>query len=65
VGTINPITNPNTVYSNTPHIHVKILYIFVIYLYISHVVQNGSEAHPASYPMDTRDDFLGDKADGA
>jgi hypothetical protein len=26
------------------------------------VIQTGSEAHPASYPMDTGDSFLGDKA---
>jgi hypothetical protein len=28
-------------------------------------VQNGSEAHPASYPMGTRSSFPGDKAAGA
>jgi hypothetical protein len=28
-------------------------------------VQNGSGAHPASYPMGTRGSFLGDKAAGA
>jgi hypothetical protein len=28
-------------------------------------VQNGSGAHPASYPMGTRGFFLGDKAAGA
>jgi hypothetical protein len=27
-----------------------------------HRVQNGSAAHPASYPMDTRGSFLGNKA---
>jgi len=30
-----------------------------------HRVQNGSGAHPASYPMGTRGDFPGDKATGA
>jgi hypothetical protein len=30
-----------------------------------HRVQNGSGAHPASYPMGTRDSFLGGKAAGA
>jgi hypothetical protein len=30
-----------------------------------HRVQNGSGAHPASYPMGTRGSFTGDKAAGA
>jgi hypothetical protein len=30
-----------------------------------HCVQNGSEAHPASYPMGTRDSIPGGKAAGA
>jgi hypothetical protein len=30
-----------------------------------HRVQNGSEAHPASYPMGKRDSFPGGKAAGA
>jgi hypothetical protein len=30
-----------------------------------HRVQNGSGAHPASYPMGTMGSFLGDKAAGA
>jgi hypothetical protein len=30
-----------------------------------HRVQNGSGAHPASYPMGTRDSFPGGKAAGA
>jgi hypothetical protein len=30
-----------------------------------HRVQTGSAVHPASYPMDTRDSFSGDKAVGA
>jgi hypothetical protein len=30
-----------------------------------HRVQNGSGAHPASYPMGTRDSFPGSKAAGA
>jgi len=29
-----------------------------------HSVQNGSGAHPASYPMDTGGSFAGDKATG-
>jgi hypothetical protein len=29
-----------------------------------HVVQTGSEVHPASYPTDTGGSFLGDKAAG-
>jgi hypothetical protein len=29
---------------------------------LHHRVQNGSGAHPASYPMGTRDSFLGGKA---
>jgi hypothetical protein len=32
---------------------------------LHHRVLNGSGAHPASYPMGTRDSFLGDKAAGA
>jgi hypothetical protein len=32
---------------------------------LHHRVQNGSGAHPASYPMVTIDSFLGDKAAGA
>jgi hypothetical protein len=32
---------------------------------LHHRVQNGSEAHPASYPMGTRGSFLGGKAAGA
>jgi hypothetical protein len=32
---------------------------------LNHRVQNGSGAHPASYPMGTRDDFPGGKAAGA
>jgi hypothetical protein len=32
---------------------------------LHHRVQNGSEAHPASYPMDTRGSFPGGKATGA
>jgi hypothetical protein len=32
---------------------------------LHHRVQNGSGAHSASYPMDTRGSFLGDKAAGA
>jgi hypothetical protein len=32
---------------------------------LHHRVQNGSEAHPASYPMGTRVSFPGDKAAGA
>jgi hypothetical protein len=31
---------------------------------LHHSVQNGSGAHPASYPMDTRDSFLGGKTAG-
>jgi len=31
---------------------------------LHHCVQNGSGAHPASYPMGTRGSFLGDKAVG-
>jgi hypothetical protein len=31
---------------------------------LHHRVQNGSEAHPASYPMATRGSFPGDKAAG-
>jgi hypothetical protein len=31
---------------------------------LHHRVQNGSGAHPASYPMGTRGSFLGDKAAG-
>jgi hypothetical protein len=30
-----------------------------------HLVQTGSGAHPASYPVGTRDSFLGGKAPGA
>jgi hypothetical protein len=30
---------------------------------LHHYVQNGSGTHPASYPMGTRDSFLGGKAD--
>jgi hypothetical protein len=30
-----------------------------------HVVQTGSEAHPASYPMGTEGSFSGNKAAGA
>jgi len=30
-----------------------------------HCIQNGSEAHPASYPMGTRGSFPGGKAAGA
>jgi hypothetical protein len=32
---------------------------------LHHRVQNGSEAHPASYPMGTRDSFSRGKAAGA
>jgi hypothetical protein len=32
---------------------------------LHHRVQNGSEAHPASYPRGTRSSFLGGKAAGA
>jgi hypothetical protein len=32
---------------------------------LHHRVQNGSGAHPASYPMGTRGSFLRDKAAGA
>jgi hypothetical protein len=32
---------------------------------LHHRVQNGSGAHPASYPMDTRGSFSGGKAAGA
>jgi hypothetical protein len=32
---------------------------------LHHRVQNGSGAHPASYPMDTRGSFPGGKAAGA
>jgi hypothetical protein len=32
---------------------------------LHHRVQNGSGTHPASYPMDTRGSFSGDKAAGA
>jgi hypothetical protein len=32
---------------------------------LHHRVQNGSGAHPASYPMGTRGSFPGDKATGA
>jgi hypothetical protein len=32
---------------------------------LHHSVQNGSGAHPASYPMGTRDSFPGGKAAGA
>jgi hypothetical protein len=32
---------------------------------LHHRVQNGSGAHPASYPMGTRVSFPGDKATGA
>jgi hypothetical protein len=32
---------------------------------LHHHVQNGSEAHPASYPMGTRGSFPGSKAAGA
>jgi hypothetical protein len=32
---------------------------------LHHRVQNGSEAHPASYPMGTRGSFPGGKAGGA
>jgi hypothetical protein len=32
---------------------------------LHHHVQNGSGAHPASYPMDTRSSFPGGKAAGA
>jgi hypothetical protein len=31
---------------------------------LHHRVQNGSGAHPASYPMGTRDSFTGGKAAG-
>jgi hypothetical protein len=33
--------------------------------YLHHRLQNGSGAHPASYPMGNRGSFLGDKAAGA
>jgi hypothetical protein len=33
--------------------------------FLHHRVQNGSGAHSASYPMGTRDSFLGGKAAGA
>jgi hypothetical protein len=33
--------------------------------YLHHSVQNGSGAHPASYPMSTRGSFPGGKAAGA
>jgi hypothetical protein len=33
--------------------------------YLHHRVQNGSGAHPASYPMGTRVSFYGGKAAGA
>jgi hypothetical protein len=33
--------------------------------YLHHRIQNGSGAHPASYPMGTRVSFPGDKAAGA
>jgi hypothetical protein len=32
---------------------------------LHHRVQNGPEAHPASYPVGDRDSFPGDKATGA
>jgi hypothetical protein len=32
---------------------------------LHHRVQNGSEVHPASYPMGTKDTFAGGKAAGA
>jgi hypothetical protein len=32
-------------------------------LSLHHRIQNGSEAHPASYPMGTRGSFPGGKAD--
>jgi hypothetical protein len=32
---------------------------------LHHCVQNGSGAHPVSYPMGTRGSFLGGKAAGA
>jgi hypothetical protein len=32
---------------------------------LHYCVQNGSETHPASYPMGTRGSFPGDKATGA
>jgi hypothetical protein len=32
---------------------------------LHHSVQNGSEAHPASYPIGTRGSFSGGKAAGA
>jgi hypothetical protein len=32
---------------------------------LHHRIQNGSETHPASYPMGTRDSFPGGKAAGA
>jgi hypothetical protein len=33
--------------------------------FLNHSVQNGSRAHPASYPMDTKGSFPGGKAAGA
>jgi hypothetical protein len=32
---------------------------------LHHRIQNGSGAHPASYPMDTKESFPGGKAAGA
>jgi hypothetical protein len=42
-----------------------VLLNFFLILLLFHRVQNSSEAHPASYPMDTRGSFPGGKAAGA
>jgi hypothetical protein len=44
---------------------IRLTHKIAIQLHLVHRVQNGSGAHPASYPMGTRGSFLGGKATGA
>jgi hypothetical protein len=46
-------------------VHIFQIYLLVYVCRFHHRVQNGSGAHPASYPMGTRGFFPGNKAAGA
>jgi hypothetical protein len=61
------VSNPTTpiVQLVEKYSHKNNMYFYIyISLDLHHRVQNGFEAHPASYPVGTRDSFPGGKAAG-
>jgi hypothetical protein len=59
------VLSPQIKFNHKISFSIQLIKLLLFQFSLLHVIQTGSGAHPASYPMDTGGSFPGDKEAGA